>query len=128
MKKVLFMMVAVVALVAASCSKEAKLNKTMDGTWNVTKVDNADLPTGVSMSITFTKGKKGTGTYSSTTTITGLGTETSTGTYELVDDVTVYMLDNTAGSTRDTLTVMSYSKTDIKFKATDGTIIDAVKQ
>ena len=119
-------MLAVVAVAAASCSKEAKLNKTMDGTWNVTKIDGAALPTGFAMSITYTKGKKGTGTYSSTTTITGIGTETSTGTYELVDDVTVYSTDS--DGIKDTLTVVTYSKTDIQFKANDGTTIDAVKQ
>lgn len=129
MKKMLFVMLAVVAVVAASCSKEAKLNKTLDGTWNVTKIDGAALPTGMSMKITFVKGKKGVGTYTSVTTIPGFGTDTQTGSYELEDDTKLYM--TPTGGTKDTTTVVSYSKTDIKFSSVSGTTtttIEAVKE
>ena len=103
-----------VAIVFASCSKESKLNKKLDGTWDAVTVGGTAMPSGSSMSVTFSKDKKGKGTYTFTATFPApVGTITDAGTYTLVDDVTIYSTSSTAGSTQDTATVTSYSKTDL---------------
>lgn len=127
MKKVLFALVAV-AMIAASCSKESKLNRKLDGTWNVQSFGGVALAAGQSMSITFSKEKKGKGTYSMTQTFPPLPAYTDGGTYTLVEDKTMYMLSSTAGSTQDTLTVTAYSKTDLTLTSTDLTAIVLKKE
>lgn len=117
MKKILFALFAVTVIVT-SCSKEAKLNKRLDGKWNVVTYDGTALPSGASMSITFDKDKKGKGTYSMTQTFPPSPSYTDAGTYDLVDDATIYFLSSTAGSTQDTLNVASYSKTDLTLTTT----------
>jgi len=64
MKKILFLAVAILALV--SCSKESRLNKKIDGTWDIVSV-NGQLPSsiGLTMTIEFTKDKKGKGAFTS---------------------------------------------------------------
>ena len=127
MKKILFAVVAV-ALIVTSCSKESKLNKKLDGTWNVSTVDGTTLPSGASMSITFSKDKKGEGTYSMTQTLPPAPAETDAGSYTLVEDETIYMTSSTAGSTQDTITVTSYSKTDMTLTGSDKKPIVLKKQ
>jgi hypothetical protein len=124
MKKLLFVAVAAIALAFASCSKEAKLNRTIDGAWNVTKINNVAIPTGFALSIEFTKDKKGKGTYKSTSTFGGIST-TDEGSYELEDDTKLYLTDK--DGSKDTLTVVAYTKTTIQFKDGSDTI-DAEKK
>ena len=102
------MMLAVV-FVMASCSKESKLNRKLDGKWNLTKIDGNALPSGLSATITFTKDKK-VGTYSSTYSYLGLS-GTDTGTYTLEGDTKIIMTSNATGSTANTSTISEYSKT-----------------
>lgn len=124
MKKLLFVAVAAIALTFASCSKEAKLNRTIDGIWNVTKLNNVALPTGVAFSIEFSKDKKGKGTYKNSATFAGV-TDVNEGTYLLDGDTKIYLTDK-AGS-KDTLNVVAYTKTTIQLKSGDDTF-DAEKK
>src|SRR4051812_22236099 len=113
MKKLLFTILAITFIIA-SCSKESKLNRKLDGSWDATTINGSAMPSGSSMSMTFAKDKKGKGTYTSTSTFPApVGTSTDAGTYTLVDDVTIYSTSSAAGSTQDTATVTSYSKTDL---------------
>lgn len=112
MKKLLFILAAI-TIFATSCSKEAKLNRSLDGTWKVVSMGGESMD-GMSMSVTFEKEKAGKGTYSTKMTFEALNiSETSTGTYELVDDVTLIMTDDEAGSETDSTTVVSYSKKEL---------------
>ena len=127
MKKILIALFAV-TMIVSSCSKEAKLNKKLDGTWNVVSVAGTTLPSGSTMTVAFAKDKKGKGTYTMTQTFPPAAAMTDAGTYDLVDDETIYMLSSTAGSTKDTLTVTAYSKTDMTLTNTDKEAIVLKKQ
>lgn len=109
MKKVILAVFAVVVMVA-SCSKENKLNRRLDGEWNVTSYGGTAMPSGYTAVLKFEKDKKGKGKF--TFTQTGpTGAVTSNGTYDLEKDDKIYTLDATAGSTQDTMLVAEYSKT-----------------
>lgn len=119
MKKLMMIMVAATMLLA-SCSKESRLNRKLDGTWNLTSytVNGFNVPlTGVSMSVVFVKDKKGVGSYTLTYTFTGLGSQVETGTYSLTDDTKITLTKVTptpsVGETPNNTTITSYSKTDL---------------
>lgn len=126
MKKILFLAVAILALV--SCSKESRLNKKIDGTWDIVSI-NGQLPSSIgltSMTIEFTKDNKGKGAF--TTKMTeGSFSESSTGTYVLTDDTKITMTETpTSGqvSTPEDMTINSYSKTDLTMTSVeDNTVI-----
>lgn len=101
----------VVMFVLASCSKSNKLNKRLDGTWNVVKINENAVPTGFSYTLKFTKEKDGKGAFTFTTTTLTIPV-TQTGTYSLIDDTKLVM--TYSAQDIDTLTVVSYSKTDLK--------------
>jgi len=105
MKKLALLFVAV-TLVLASCSKERKLNKRLDGEWTLATWDGTALPSGESLTIKFEKDKKDNGKYTSTYT-GALGTDIETGTYTLEADEKITMTDASGSSTA---TVTSYDK------------------
>ena len=128
------MMIMVAAtLVLASCSKESKLNRKLDGSWNVVSysVNGADQPFGTStMVMEFVKDKKGVGTYTQTST-TSSGSSVSTGTYVLTDDtkLTISQLTPTV-ETADQFVVTDYSKSDLTLTMSDAllTIVYKLKK
>lgn len=106
-------------LVLASCSKEARLNRKLEGTWNVqsyTENGNAFSMAGLTRSITFTKEKKGVGNYSMTTTILSFPT-VETGTYAITSDTKITKTQVapvlTSGSAITVMNIVSFSKTDM---------------
>ncbi len=122
MKKLMMMMVAA-TLVLASCSKETKLNKKLDGSWNAVSysVNGVEQSmTGITMVMAFVKDKKGVGTYTQTMTMTGFPSSVETGTYDLTDDtmITLTRVTPTAG-TAEAAVVTDYSKTDLTLTMTD---------
>ncbi len=125
MKKGLVLMMLAVVFVFASCSKESKLNRKLDGKWNLTKLDGNALPSGYSSSITFTKDKK-VGTYSTTFTFGGLS-GTDSGTYTLEGDTKITTTSNTSGSTAVTSTIVEYTKTTLKISDADGDVSEYTK-
>lgn len=116
MKKILGI-IAVAALLLTACSKEKKLNRKIDGTWDIVSVDGTDVATlGFTGTIAFNKDKKA-GTFE--TKITGGGvTDTETGSYELVEDTQIIM--TFSGGDKDTSLISSYSKTDMTMTSADG--------
>ncbi len=128
MKKFLFLSVAILALVLGSCSKEAKLNRKIDGKWDiVTFAGISPASLGItSFTIEFTKDKKGKGAYTSTST-SSTGTDSSTGTYVLTDDTKITMTENASANnstpTPDAMTVTDYSKTDLTLTDASGKAI-----
>lgn len=122
MKKLLTLVVAVTMLFA-SCSKERKLNKKLDGVWNgVSMTDHGvsqTITAPASIVLTFGKDKKDNGTYSF---VYGDGTfsVTDAGTYTLTDDKTITL--TSPGSAPDVWTVTKYSKTDLTITDSDGDV------
>jgi ABC-type sulfate transport system substrate-binding protein len=113
MKKVLF--IAIISVVAlASCSKERKLNKKLDGTWNAVSYDGQAMAAGQTITIAFDKDKKDNGTYTMTSTYGGFSS-VETGTYQLTKDDLITL---TSAGDVDIMTVTDYSKTDLTI--TDG--------
>jgi len=113
MRKLLFVFVAV-AFMFASCSKESKLNKRLDGDWNVVSIAGEALTAANPMTITFNKDKKGAGTFSYTGSYTyNDGTKdvtetfTGNGTYQLEKDEKITMVED---GDSDVSTIESYSK------------------
>ena len=131
MKKILFLSIAILALV--SCSKESRLNKKIDGTWDIVSVEG-ETPASMglsSMTIEFTKDEKGKGAYIVKMT-EGVLSESITGTYALTDDTKITMTDTpTSGevSTPEEMTINSYSKTDLTMTSVeDKTVIILTKK
>lgn len=58
MKKSLFILLAVVATVIASCSKDAKINRRIDGEWKVVSIGGASLAADETITFKFAKDKK----------------------------------------------------------------------
>jgi len=80
MKKSLFILLAVVATVIASCSKDAKINRRIDGEWKVVSIGGASVPSDETYTWKFSKDKKlnGDGTLTYTSSI---GTDVTAFTY-----------------------------------------------
>lgn len=118
MKKFLFLSVAILAFVLGSCSKEAKLNRKLDGKWEITTVNSVAVPAADAYTITFTKDKKGKGAV-----VYSVGALSITGTYVLTEDKTITV---TIGGGADVMTVSDYSKD--KLVLVDGTTTEEYKK
>lgn len=67
MKRFLFSITTLITLLlVSSCHSDQRISRQLDGKWNVTKMNNQALPGGESMTIVFSKDKKGKGTGAST--------------------------------------------------------------
>ncbi|MES2588607.1 MAG: hypothetical protein V4622_06455 [Bacteroidota bacterium] len=110
MKKVLFALLAFSALTFSSCSKDAKINRRIDGSWNVVSIDGETMPSGSSYVMNFTKDKKTTGDGSIVVTDGG-ATETLAFTYSVTDEVLTFVHDGIT----ETLKVKTYEKKKIEF-------------
>jgi hypothetical protein len=82
MKKSLFILLASVATLIASCSKDAKINRRIDGEWKVVSI--AGVPTSADESYTwkFSKDKRFTGD-GTLSVVYSTGTETTPFTYSV---------------------------------------------
>jgi hypothetical protein len=61
MKKSLFISLAFVATLIASCSKDAKINRRIDGEWKVVSIAGISIPADESYTWKFSKDKRFTG-------------------------------------------------------------------
>ena len=106
MKKFLFLSVAILALVLGSCSKSSKLNRKLDGKWELVSNNGVAATADEKFTIEFTKDKDGKGTLAYT--VQGMS---FAGTYVLDKDekitITLTFLGQTEASV---LTVEDYSK------------------
>ncbi|MES2587584.1 MAG: lipocalin family protein [Bacteroidota bacterium] len=118
MKKVLFALLAVTVLVASSCSKDAKINRRLDGEWKVTSYDGKALASDETETYTFAKTDKlkGTGTYAATGTGYSINIPF---TYTIGDEKITLVVD---GTDADVTTVTTYEKKKMEFKDSDGVV------
>jgi hypothetical protein len=113
MKKGLFLMLALVAVVMVSCSKDAKINRRIDGDWRVISIGGFSVdPDIIIMSFDKEKRKTGDGSLSWTNEF---GTEVSAFSYSVQDQKITLTLD---GET-EVLNVTKYEKDDLEFSDSD---------
>lgn len=123
MKKILFPVVAFVLLLsAASCSKEGKLNKKLDGTWSLDNSSKTSLglPSNAVFEYTFTKDGDG-GTFKNYFKFDILGfpvEDTINGTYTLIEDEKI-VLTEAGQTTKDTVSITDYSSTNMTWSVQD---------
>jgi hypothetical protein len=119
MKKVLFAVLAVTVLMASSCSKEKKVNKTMVAveTWKATMIDGETLPSGMSVEYEFNMTDKTTGTGTFTYVDPLFGTFYGTLAYTIEGEDKIILTREMTGvePITDTSTIKSYSKTKLEF-------------
>lgn len=121
MKKIIFILVAVASLTLSSCSKEASINRKLDGSWKAVTVDNQAVQSGESLEITFSKDGKDNGTGTSTYSFGSTSYATSF-TYTLAEDklTSVTTVGNTTST--DVVTVNTYTKDKIQWTNSSGEI------
>jgi hypothetical protein len=117
MKKSLFILLAVVATFIASCSKDAKINRRIDGEWKVVSVGGAALASDESYTFKFNKDKKvdGDGTITYTDTF---GTDVTAFTYSVSSE----KITMTYSGFADILTVSKYEKTKLELIDIDNNV------
>jgi hypothetical protein len=119
MKKVIYATLLLVAVLITSCSKEARINRKLDGEWKVTSISGETFESGESMYFTFEKdGKEGKG---SIQYVYGTESQTNSFTYTLADDkLTLIVTDGTDIDT-EVLTINSYESEKIEMSDSDNT-------
>lgn len=127
MKKILIAFVAVSALTLSSCSKDTRINNQLDGSWNVTKFENSTLPSGQSITLTFSKDKKGKGTGTQTVSGTGIFDGTTSFTYEVLDEKLIQTTVVSGFTNKEISTIKEHSKDKMILINTDNeeTILEA---
>ena len=76
MRNTLFLLFITTAIVLSSCSKEARINRKLDGEWNATQVNGVVPPAGSAVTFSFSRDKKGKGTGSQTASYGGFSIST----------------------------------------------------
>lgn len=127
MKKLIFPAFALLVLItAASCSKESKLNKKLDGTWSLDNNSKTTLglPSTAVFEYTFTKDGDG-GTFKNYVKFDFLGfpvEDTVLGTYTLIKDEQIVLSVTESGLTeKDTVNITDYSATNMTWSVKDST-------
>jgi hypothetical protein len=95
MKKVLFMMLAIVATLITSCSKDAKINRRIDGEWQVKSIAGVAMGSDESYVFKFNKDNKLTGDGTATYT-DSFGTDSAPFTYSVADQKITIVADGVA--------------------------------
>lgn len=109
MKHLLFIALGLV-LFTTSCSKERKLNKNIDGVWNLQTIDGVAV-TDFTMQLAFSWEEKNSGSYQIFYTFAdGTPDASESGIYSLFEDKEIIL---TSGSVSDTLPVDSYSDNEL---------------
>lgn len=117
MKKSLFILLAVVATLIASCSKDAKINRRIDGEWKVVSIGGAALASDESYTWKFGKDKRFTG--DGTFTVVDLtGTYTMPFTYTVGSEKITLIVDGTS----DIYSVTKYEKKNLELIDSDGVV------
>jgi hypothetical protein len=125
MKKLLSALV-ISATVLFSCSKEAKLNRKLDGEWNVTLMDNEAVASDEAMTFKFEKEKNGKGTITLTDAYSGFS---FAGTYELNKDEVINAVFSFLGDEETwNFVVTEYSKDKLKLVDDEATTYELVKK
>lgn len=117
MKKSLFILLAVVAAFVASCSKDAKINRRIDGEWKVVTIAGASIPSDESYTWKFSKDKKltGDGTY---TEVDPSGTYSTPFTYTVGSEKITLIIDGFS----EIFSVNKYEKTKLELIDSSGDV------
>jgi hypothetical protein len=117
MKKSLFILLAVVATFIASCSKDAKINRRIDGEWKVVTIAGASIPSDESYTWKFSKDKKltGDGTY---TEVDPSGTYSTPFTYTVGSEKITLVIDGFS----EIFSVNKYEKTKLELIDSSGDV------
>jgi hypothetical protein len=89
MKNLLFIALGLV-LISTSCSKQKKLNKGIEGKWNLTQIEGVSI-TGFTQTMEFKRFDKGHGDFEVITTPAGFPGQTLTGEYYINEKATSIM-------------------------------------
>ena len=117
MKKGLLILLVAVLAVASSCSKDAKINKRLDGEWKVVTIGGIAPEVGESYTLKFIKEDKLTG--NGTLTYAFLGQSfTDAFTYSVLDQKITLILDGTA----EIWSVTKYEKDGMEMVDSDGDV------
>ncbi len=121
MKKTLFFLgLAVIGL--SACSKDKRINRQLDGSWNVTMYENVVISPQTEYIYNFNKEKNGKGSGNYSITYPGFSTSKEF-TYEIKDEQMKYMVKDSTGQTVTImLNVASHSKDKIVFVNASGKI------
>lgn len=112
MKKNLILLVVTSLFIMTSCSKDATVNKKIEGEWIVESIDGSLFVPGESIVFKFEKDKQGKGAFTITETYDG-SNDTQIGNYILEDDQYIY-LRTAAESYALVFKIQEYSKTELK--------------
>lgn len=126
MKKNVLFLIITVLLVLSSCTKAARVNKKIDGEWNVETIGGESLSQGDKYVFKFEKDKGGKGAFTLTMTYTG-GSDVEVGNYILEDDKYLY-LRWAADSYSYVLRIQEYSKTELKLLDEDDNSVWVLKK
>ena len=105
MKKSLFIMFAIVATILVSCSKDAKINRRIDGEWKVISIGGEALAADEIYTFKFNKDKKETGDGTIVYT-DSFGTESTPFTYTVASEKITLIVDGYS----EVLSVTKYEK------------------
>lgn len=105
MKKSLFILLALIATITFSCSKDAKVNRRIDGEWKVISLGGIAIPVDESITLKFIKDDKLTGDGTLTETWSS-GSISEPFTYSVSSEKIILTID---GST-EVLSVLTYEK------------------
>jgi hypothetical protein len=101
---------AVIFIAVSSCSKDAKINRRIEGEWKVVSIGNEVLSSNYTLTMKFIKDEKKNG--SGTITEVDNGTsETTSFTYNVSDEKITLVVDGIA----EVLTVKKYEKEKLEF-------------
>jgi len=117
MKKGLLMLLVAVLAVASSCSKDAKINRRLDGEWSVVTIGGIAPEVGESYTLKFIKEDKLSGSGIFTYTFMGQSF-TDAFTYSVLDQKITLILDGTA----EIWSVTKYEKDRMELVDTDGDV------
>ncbi|MCC7452523.1 MAG: hypothetical protein IT222_00040 [Crocinitomix sp.] len=126
MKKNLILLVVTSLFIMTSCSKDATLNKKIDGEWIVESIDGTTFLSGMSIVFKFEKDKQGKGAFTITETYDG-STDTQIGNYILVDDQYIYLRTATESYAL-VFKIQEYSKTELKLFVEDDSDLWVLKK
>jgi hypothetical protein len=105
MKKGLLILLAVISVAVSSCSKDAKINRRIDGEWKVVSIGSDVITSEYAITMSFKKDEKKNGTGTFIETYNGMN-ETTAFTYNVADEKISLIVDGTV----EILTVKTYEK------------------
>ena len=117
MKKSLFVLLALIATITFSCSKDAKINRSIDGEWNVVTLGGVPLDVDESITFKFIKDDKLTGDGTITETWSS-GSYTTPFTYTVGSEKIIFVIDGSS----EVLSVLTYEKDKLELIDSDNEV------